>query len=108
MRPSPLPRRLLPAVLVAAVALALTGSAGAQQRPATGAGADDHDHHEHAALARLVEPMGAATLVLLVATAVTGGLIRRKRRPLLTLHKVLGTLTLLSAVCHGVLVAVTG
>ena len=52
----------------------------------------------------LVEPLGIATLVLIVATVSVGLLIKKKRRVLLPLHRTLAFLTLAAGLCHAIIV----
>ncbi len=61
-------------------------------------------HEEHERLGRFVEPAGIVTLALLILTAAASRFIRRKRKPMLTIHKLLGVLSLVSALSHAGLV----
>ena len=51
---------------------------------------------------RFVIPAGIGVLLLLIATAVTGLLVRR-RLALFRWHKILAAVTVLAALCHGTL-----
>jgi len=57
--------------------------------------------------ARLIEPLGITTLVLLVLTAVAGLSVRRNRRVVLPIHKALAALTVLAALCHAAMVVLS-
>jgi len=62
------------------------------------------DHGGGFSTARLIEPLGITTLVLLVLTGVAGLSVRKNRRVLLPIHKTLAVLTVLAALCHGTMV----
>lgn len=66
----------------------------------------EHDHGHRLELSRLIKPMGIATLSLLVLTA--SGRLFRKRVPkfLVTQHKRLGIITVISALVHATLVLI--
>jgi len=66
--------------------------------------ADKAGHNEHGQAAKFVEPAGILTLTLLILTAATAMFIRRKRRPMLSVHKMLGALAVLAALGHAALV----
>lgn len=56
------------------------------------------------ALNRLIEPLGAATFALLVATVCLSLFRRRSPKAMLTWHKRLGIVTLIVATCHALAV----
>ena len=66
----------------------------------------DHDHEHKLELAKLIKPMGITTLSLLVLTA--AGRLFRKKVPkfLVSWHKRLGIITLISASIHATLVLI--
>ena len=63
------------------------------------------ENHEHGfAWHKLVEPLGATTLSLLVITLCLGFLARKNFQLLFKWHRLLAILTLISALCHATLV----
>jgi YHS domain-containing protein len=71
--------------------------------------ATDHDHGTHSSglmLARLIKPVGVATLSCLVLTVAAALLRRKKPRFLLKWHKHLGITTLVLAIVHFILVLI--
>ena len=66
--------------------------------------ADEEAHNGEGAHHEIVEIMGMCTFSLLVATGITGLVMKRNRKVLLKAHKVLALVTVISAVCHASLV----
>ena len=94
------PIRTLAVVSIALVALSFAQAASAiAQVPG------EAEHSEHAfSPTGLIEPMGIVTLLLVASTVCLGVLRRLKPRPLLTIHKICGVCALSSGAIHAILV----
>ncbi len=75
--------------------------ANAEREAETG---EDHEHENGFALNSIVEPLGITTLSLLIVTICLGVLTRKNFQLLFKWHRLLAILTLVSALCHGILV----
>ncbi len=63
-----------------------------------------HAHEEHFSLRGLIQPLGAATLTLIIVTVALGVFRRANPKGMLRWHKITGILALISGVCHALLV----
>lgn len=73
------------------------------------ASADEHGGHEHSdgssfSFFSLVRPLGIATLCFLFATFLTGLFRRKLRRKFIKIHLLLGAVSVVLGLTHGILV----
>lgn len=94
-------------LLLPAIIFFLGFALGDSALPAEDAG-HEHNHSEHGSfsLVSVVKPLGICALSLLLITFLIGLFRRKLGRRFLKLHRIFAFLTVIIALCHGILVLV--